>query len=127
MVITYRGFSTQSYASLGATFSLTDLDLINLDILNHIYTQRGERVMMPNFGTNIPGAAHELLTRELVESIRDDLEQVFQYDPRVEKLRLVITPYYDTNSLVASATLRYVELNVVENLSFVIRIDNNNE
>lgn len=123
MQIFYKGFSTHSYASLGGTFSLTDIDLVNLDILSHIYTERGERVMMPTFGTSIPTSAHEPLDQKLIETIRDDLETVFNYDPRVEKMRLVLTPFYDSNSLVASATLRYIELNVVEDLNFVINID----
>lgn len=123
MKVYYKGFSTHNYSSLGGTFSLTDIDLVNLDILSHIYTERGERVMMPTFGTSIPTSAHEPLTQQLIENIRDDLETVFNYDPRVEKIRLVLTPFYDSNSLVASATLRYIELNVIQDLNFVINID----
>lgn len=123
MKIIYKGFSTHSYASLGGTFSLTNIDLVNLDILSHIYTERGERVMMPTFGTSIPTSAHEPLTELLVESIRDDLETVFNYDPRVEKIRLVLEPFFDSNSIVAQATLRYIELDVIEDLNFTINID----
>lgn len=123
MEIIYKGFSTHNFESLAGTFSLTNIDLVNMDLLSHIYTQRGERVMMPTFGTNIPNAAFEPLTDSLLSNIREDLERVFDYDPRVERIRLEISPYFDSNSIVASATLRYIELNVIEKMNFVINID----
>lgn len=121
--IIYKGFSTHNYDKFSGTFSLTNIDLVNMDILSHIYTQRGERVMMPEFGTSIPNSAFEPLTQELLARIRDDLEAVIDYDPRVERERLLLVPYYDSNSIVASVTLRYIELNVIKDLNFVINID----
>ena len=126
MKIQYKGFSTHNYATLGGTFSMTDIDLVNMDILSHIYTEKRDRVMMPTYGTGVTSSAHEMLTDELVENIKDDLTTVINADPRVEKIRLVITPYYDSNSLVATLTLRYVELDVVDDLNFVINIDTGN-
>jgi phage baseplate assembly protein W len=126
MNIIYKGFSSHNFATLGGTFSMTGIDLVNMNILSHIYTEKRDRVMMPTFGTNIGSYAHEMLTEELVENIKDDLTSVVNADPRVEKIRLVITPYYDSNSLVATLTLRYIELNVVDDLNFVINIDTGN-
>lgn len=124
--VIYKGYSTHNFDQLRGTFSLTDIDLVNMDILSHIYTSRRERVMMPEFGTNIPNAAFEPLTQELIASIRDDLEMVIDYDPRVERDRIILVPYYDSNSIVASVTLRYLEFDIEKDLNFVINIDTGN-
>lgn len=123
MKVIYKGFSTHTYNVPGGSFSLTNIDLVNLDILSHIYTEKEERVMMCDFGTNIPLLAGEPLTELLMEDIHDELERVFDYDPRVEKLQLTITPYYDANSVVVTAVLRYIELNVVQDLNFTLNLD----
>lgn len=108
------------------SIGLTDVELVNLDLLNHIYTGRNDRVMMPGWGTIIPDLAFEQLTQELMIQIREDLERVFQYDPRVELMSLSIQPYADYNAIVASAMLRYVELDVSDELNFSINLDNGN-
>lgn len=126
MNIIYKGYSSHNFDTLRGTFGITNKELVNLDILSHIYTQKGDRVMMPTFGTNIPNAVFEPLTEQLIENIRDDLDQVINYDPRVEKINMVIIPYEDSNSIVANITLRYIELNIIDDLNFVINIDSGN-
>jgi phage baseplate assembly protein W len=123
MKIIYKGFSTHEYVKQGGTFSLTNVDLVNLDILNHIYTGRDERVMMPGWGTIIQDTPFEQLTQELLANIRDDLERVFEYDPRVKIISLTITPYADYNTIVASAFLQYIELDTTDTLNFVINLE----
>ena len=122
--ILYKGYSTQNYTRFGGTFSVTDKDLVNLDILSHIYTETDERVMMPGFGTIIPSLPFEPLTERLIDRLYSDLYKVIDYDPRVKLLTMTITPYYDRNAIVASVSLRYIELNVNDDLDFVINIDN---
>ncbi len=126
MDVLYKGFSTHNYNTLGGTFSVTDVDLVNLDILSHIYTETDERVMMPGWGTDIPNKAFEPLTVELIEDIHDELDRVIDYDPRVEKIKVSVVPYYDQNTIVATVTLRYIELNVVDDLDFVINLETGN-
>jgi phage baseplate assembly protein W len=79
--------------------------------------------MMPNFGTQIPDLAFEPLDEITLDILRSDLEYVFKYDPRVELLSLVITPFYDDNAVLAQATLRYIELNLTGTLEFNIEFD----
>lgn len=122
--VIYKGFSTHNYNTRGGTFKVTDVDLVNLDILSHIYTETNERVMMPGFGTIVPTMPFEPLTDRLVDRLYSDLHRVIDYDPRVELIEMVIVPYYDDNSLVASVSLRYIELDVTDRLDFVINIDN---
>lgn len=126
MKILYKGFSTHNYTSLGGTFSVTDIDLVNLDILSHIYTERNERVMMPGWGTDIPNKPFEPLTNDLIEDVYDEIIRVVDYDPRVERIRVTVVPYIDANALVCSATLRYIELNDTDSFDFVLNLETGN-
>ena len=118
----YKGFSTFEFER-NKSFKLNDIELVKLDLLNHIFTRRGERVMMPSFGTMIPDMIFEPLDGSTLSTIEDELRSVFNYDPRVELLNLLITPNYDQNSIVASATLLYVELDMVDNLELNIQFE----
>lgn len=99
---------------------LTDVDLVKMDLLNHIYTRKGERVMMPNFGTRIPDLPFEPLDQITLDILEEDLRAVFAFDPRVTLLELQILPYYDNNAVIASARLLYVELSITGNLDLNI-------
>jgi phage baseplate assembly protein W len=82
MSATFKGFSTVD--QIKPPYTLRDLELVKRDLTNHIHTRRGERVMMPNFGTNIPLYIFEPKTRGLLETIESELLEVFNADPRVE-------------------------------------------
>lgn len=120
----YRGYSTYNYQS-HKSFTLTDEDLVKMDLLSHIYTRKGERVMMPNFGTRIPDLAFEPLDQITLDILEEDLRAVFAFDPRVQLLELKIMPFYDNNAVVASAQLFYIELNIVGNLDLNITFEGN--
>lgn len=115
----YRGYSSYEYQA-NKTFSITDVELVKLDLLNHIFTRKGERVMMPGFGTRIPDLMFEPLDGITMDILEEDLRAVFNFDPRVKLLDLRIIPSYDTNSVIASARLLYVELNLTGNLDLNI-------
>lgn len=118
----YKGYSSHEYHP-HKTFSIQDTELVKLDLLNHIFTRRGERVMMPAFGTRIPDLAFEPLDPITLNILEEDLRSVFNFDPRVTLLELKIEPSYDTNSVVAAARLLYVELNMVDTLDLNISFD----
>lgn len=109
----YKGFSSFEYQSRGR-FTITDIELVKLDLLNHIFTRRGERVMMPQFGTRIPDIVFEPLDDITLGIIEDDLRFVFRFDPRVEIQSLQVTPHYDASYVEAKAVLLYVELNMTD-------------
>jgi phage baseplate assembly protein W len=118
----YKGFSSFEFERT-KSFKLNDIELVKLDLLNHIFTRRGERVMMPTFGTMIPDMIFEPLDGSTLSTIDDELRMVFNYDPRVELMNLTIVPNYDQNSIVASATLLYVELDMIDNLELNIQFE----
>lgn len=118
----YRGFSSHQYQTT-RSFEVADIELVKLDLLNHIFTERGERVMMPTFGTRIPTLLFDPLDSLSLDIIEEDLRAVFAFDPRVELQQLTVTPDYDNSVVTASATLLYVELNMVGNLNLNITFE----
>ena len=118
----YRGYSSYEYQN-NKSFSLTDIELVKLDLLNHIFTRKGERVMMPNFGTRIPDLAFEPLDNYTLSILDEDLRAVFAFDPRVELIAMNIVPIPDSNTVIASAKLLYVELNMQGTLDINITFE----
>lgn len=112
---TYRGFSTANFLR-ERTFLVTNQELIKQDLLNHIYTVPGERPHLPTFGTRIPLLAFEPMDQTTVAIIQEDLQKVFDYDPRVQLIDMAITPVPDNNLISVFVDLLYVELNVKETL-----------
>ena len=119
---TYKGYSSFEFESAG-TFKINDVELIKLDLLNHIFTRRGERVMMPRFGTIIPDLVFEPLDEETVEVLESELREVFDYDPRVELLDLQVVPNEDSNSVTAAALLKCIELDTTELMNLNIEFE----
>lgn len=114
----YKGFSSHDWGTR-REFGLSDIEIVKKDLLNHIFTIKGERVMMPNFGTRIPLLVFEQnddQTRAIVET---DLREVFEYDPRVKLIDLQILSLNDNNAVIALADLLYLEFNIRD----VLRID----
>lgn len=79
---TYIGFSTVD--KLAPPYTMIDIELVKRDLLNEFNTRRGERVMLPEYGTKI----FEILFNpqdEITRSdIRDDVEKVISREPRVK-------------------------------------------
>lgn len=111
--IYYKGYSSAAYLETGS-LSVRNIQVVKLDLLTHIFTRKGSRVMMCNHGTNIPDMVFEHITDDLLSQLYDELETVFKYDPRVELLQLTVTPYYDINTVIAAAVLNYLEFDVVD-------------
>lgn len=115
----YKGFSTFEFDD-NKRFQITDMECVKMNLLNHIFTRRGERVMMPSFGTLIPDIVFEPLDEETVETVSEELQYVFEYDPRVVVLNLNVQPNYDLNRIDVQATLQYLELNQVDDMNLNI-------
>lgn len=109
----YKGISFQRY-QFDKSIVMTDIDLVKTDLYNHIFTKKGSRVKMPNFGTLIPDMIFEPLTEDLLFELQSQLEFVFSYDPRVDIVSLNLYPFFDTQTVYAVADLRYIELNVTD-------------
>ena len=118
----YKGYSSFEFEN-SKTFTLRDVELVKLDLLNHIFTQRGTRVMMPTFGTTIPELTFEPLDDDMLDDLYEQVKSVLDYDPRVQIIKLVIVPDYDTNSVVVEASLFYIELDTVDDFNLNIQFE----
>lgn len=115
----YKGYSSFEFQRR-KTFKIRDLELVKMDLLNHIFTKPGERVMMPRFGTVIPELAFEPLDTQTVALVQEEVIRVIDYDPRVEMINIEVRPDYDRNSLYVGAQVFYIELGLTDNLELNI-------
>lgn len=111
----YKGFSTTNWGTT-RSFQLSNVELVKRDLMIHINTLKGERVMMPGFGTRIPNIAFEPNDEETRQVVETDLKTVFNYDPRVKLISLEVLCLPDNNAIVAIADLLYIEFNVRDTL-----------
>lgn len=120
MTKTYNGFSTKLYESQGGGFDLHDVDLIHEDLMNELYTLKGERLRMPKFGTRIPILIFEPNDNDAAGVLEEDIRQVINNDPRMELIALSILAPKDQNAIIAVAKVKYVEFNVVRDLQIEV-------
>ena len=85
---TFIGFSTDKKKK--PPFTLTDLDLVKQDLLNHFLTRKGERVMRPNFGSIIHDVLMEPFDNLTRQDVEDDCREIVGNDPRVELLDVIV-------------------------------------
>jgi hypothetical protein len=110
----FKGFSTagKSYGN----FKLYDVELVKRDLLNELYTRKGERLMSPEFGSIIWDLLFDPLLAEVVDAIREDCLRIVKKDPRLELLYSEITESIDQQTLSVSLVLRYVPTATVTEL-----------
>jgi phage baseplate assembly protein W len=118
--ILYRGFSTAKYETKGGTFSTSNIETVKRDLLNHIWTEIGERLMMPNFGTRIPTLAFEPCDEQTKSIVEEDIRKVINYDPRVKLINLEVVGLPDNNAIIAFVDIEYIELNILDTLHIEI-------
>jgi phage baseplate assembly protein W len=116
----YKGFSTVNTST--QNFTLYDFELIKQDLMNHFYTRQGERLMNPDYGTIIWDLIFEPLTEEIKSAILQNVNQIVNYDPRVQASNVLVTSY-DTGIQI-QVTLTYLPYNLSENLK--LRFDQAN-
>lgn len=87
----YKGFSTVNPDNRGS--NLYDFNLIKQNILNHLNTRKGQRVMNPKFGTIIWDILMEPLTLQVRNALTKDIEEICTFDPRVYPTQIQINEY----------------------------------
>ena len=117
----YKGYSSHEFPKTGS-FKINDRELVKLDIMNHLFTPPGSRVMMPTYGTIIPQLVFEPMTLDLDDIIAEEIERVIDSDPRVELIELNVVPDYENLTITAAVVLRFIELNEVDALEFNIPV-----
>lgn len=119
----YKGFSSYQF-EYNKSFRLMDVQLVNRDLLNFIFTPLQTRVGQPTIGTRIPDLLMEPLDQTTLDIIETDLNATVDADPRVVLLGdWTITPFYDDNAVVAFGILNYIELNLQGQFDISLRFE----
>lgn len=117
MATVYKGFST---FNRDKKFRVVDFELVKQNLYNHFNIRKGEKLMQPNFGSNIWNMLFEPLTEEVRQIIVDDVKSVVSYDPRVSVSNVLVTQFDHGIQLVVE--LSYIPSNQLETL--VLNFDN---
>ncbi len=75
----------RGYSSVGTSFlspTRYDLDLARQDLLNHFNTRKGERIMLPEFGSIVWDMLFEPLDQTTIRLIDEDVRRIIKNDPR---------------------------------------------
>ena len=118
----YKGFSSYQFQE-NKQFVQTDLELVKTDLIAHIFTAKGSRVMMPDFGTLIPEILFEPLDDITTEMLEDELRTVFDFDPRVQLTAFDMDVNADESAVTVSARLFYIELNRDDTLDLNLQFE----
>lgn len=115
----YKGFSTYNRTK---RFSVSDYELVKQDIFNHFNIKRGEKLMRPEFGTNIWSMLFEPFSEDVQESITNDVKTVVGYDPRVALEEVFVDNY--EHGINIRITLRFLTENLVDKMTLQFDRDN---
>lgn len=100
----FKGYSTVD--KTWGNFKLYDIDLAKRDLLNELYTRKGERLMSPQFGSIVWDLLFDPLTDEIINAIRADCLRIVTKDPRLDLLNLDVVD--NEHTIIVSIILRYV-------------------
>ena len=86
----------RGHSTVGRTFAdskLYDKELVKQDLLNHFNIIKGEKLENPEFGTNIWLYLFDPLDDELKAAVIEDVEEIINYDPRVQLDKVEVNQY----------------------------------
>ena len=109
---TYRSHSTVNPDSDG--FKLYDLAVIKQDIINHFHIRQGEKLENPEFGTIIWDVLFDPLTENLKSAIVENVEDIINYDPRVQVDQVIVDEY--ESGIQIECVLIYLEYSIAESM-----------
>ena len=105
--VLYHGFSSANWLA-NKKLGVANFHTVKSDLMNHIFTPIGSRLMMPSFGTRIPLMCFEPNDEQTRQIIYDDINTVIEYDPRVKLIALEV--------IVAFCDVNYIEFKVTDTL-----------
>jgi phage baseplate assembly protein W len=112
----YKGFSSLDNSS--SNTQLYDFDLIKQDILNHFNTKKGERLMNPTFGSSIWDLLMEPLTEQVRDALKEDINRICTFDPRVYPSQMDLTEYSNGYLLELTLVMKNTNQSINMKLTF---------
>jgi phage baseplate assembly protein W len=113
MAITYKGFNTLG-KNFSNSYTLTGFDIAKQDLMNHFNIRKGEKLQLPDFGSVVWDMVYEPLNETTIETIRQDIQDVIAYDPRIEAENIVVKQY--EHGLLIELNLKFIPDQIIENL-----------
>ena len=115
----FIGFSTINKKK--PPYTLTDFELVKTDLLNHFSTRKGERVMLPGFGTIIYDLLMDPLDNTTKDLIIEDATRIIEAEPRVRIDSIKLSEHDST--ILLETQLVYLPLGITEDLAIQFDID----
>jgi phage baseplate assembly protein W len=115
----FKGFSTYNRTK---RYTLTDFDLVKQDIFNHFNIRKGEKLMRPEFGTEIWDLLFEPFGNEVTSQIEQEVRQMISTDPRVRLEKVNISTY--DNGINIAISLVFVPQNLGDVLYLKFDLEN---
>jgi phage baseplate assembly protein W len=109
----YRGFNSKETTK---NYKLYDIDLVKQDLMNHFYIRKGEKLENPDFGTIIWDMLFEQFTEEVKNMIAKDVEEIINYDPRMQVNEVQIDS--TDIGIRIQADITYIPFNINEKMTF---------
>jgi len=113
MAITYKGFNTQG-KKFSNSFTLTGFDIAKQDLTNHFNIRKGEKLQLPDFGSIVWDMIYEPLNETTIETIRQDIQTILAYDPRIEGNDIVVRQV--EQGLIIELNLTFIPDQIIEHL-----------
>lgn len=109
----YKGFSSKESTK---NYKLYDIDLVKQDLINHFYIRKGEKLENPEFGTVIWDMLFEQFTEDVKTIIAKDVEDIINYDPRIQVNEVQIDS--TDQGIRIQADITYIPFNINERMTF---------
>ena len=84
--------------------------------MNHFYIRKGEKLENPEFGTIIWDMLFEQFTEEVKNMIAKDVEEIINYDPRMQVNEVQIDS--TDIGIRIQADITYIPFNINEKMTF---------
>ena len=107
-----KGFSTQERFFEFST--IIGVETAKRDLMNHLYTKRGERLGNPNFGSIIYTLLFEQMDPSIINLVEDDINRIVNTDPRWSLINMNTT--LKDHSITCLVVLNYLPTTTVEEL-----------
>ena len=123
---------SQSFKDISMSFETNPLndDLIALknssaiarSIRNIVFTQPGEKLFNPEFGSRVSESLFEIVDEVSSIGIRDEIRSsIINYEPRVKLLDVVVIPNVDDNEMNVTVKYKIIGIDIPpQQLDFVL-------
>lgn len=102
--------------SAGAVFNKTyeTKDAIKANLINYFLTNKGQRYLNPNFGSNLRSLLFENITNDSLEGVKEVIADVVKnYFPRVSPTQIEVNGDPDTHTVRFYMEYRIIDSNIV--------------